>query len=635
MKSRILIALLCLFSAAVLAQDEWKAIEVPEIQQWGAGFACGLQSDAVLFRMQSVDQNYISDAPTMSGNTYCVELAKGNTWMQYPHAPRGIPMGFRGIYDFGVISSKNDSLITFALSDPAGFFEQGAIVTATYYNNRIDNVKEVYSPPAGFLCIHPAMNTAGDQIVFASDKPGGIGGFDLYYVNLLEVGWSEPVSLGPSVNTPGNEVFPSWQGKNLYFSSTGHVGVGALDVYATSPTNQWKQVVPMPAPFNTMQDDFLPLWLSEDVCLLNSDRSGVDAVYRLTRSREESESLMGYTALLDCKGTGVAGAKVTITNALDEDVISDSTDASGRFDIGTLLLNQSYKATFDEVPMEVLRSSLLYIMDDLGNRIMVFVPGVDGTFTFELLDVDDEGGLDMMEAIDESSLLNVQVEGQVYQEKPGDIESGEPIYIMDENGEVMALAYTTDKGKFRFNELTPNARYSFRLDEDSEALNMVIFDGDEEIVIPVEEGSAIYERVSEGEKVNLKNEDGEAITIRHDDLFVIQNIYYQLNSAKLNAVARYQLDQLAEIMVRNPEITIELGSHTDSRGEDAYNMELSNRRAQSCFDYLLANGVVKDRMKAKGYGESVLLNDCGNDEECSEEEHALNRRTEIKIIVQR
>ena len=337
--------------------------------------------------------------------------------------------------------------------------------------------------------------------------------------------------------------------------------------------------------------------------------------------------------MLDCKGTGVAGAKVIITNDLDEDVISDSTDATGRFDIGTLLLNQSYKATFDEVPMEVLRSSLLYIMDDLGNRIMVFVPGADGTFTFELLDVEDEGGLDMMEAIDESSLLNVQVEGQVYQEEPGDIESGEPIYIMDENGEVMALAYTTDKGKFRFNELTPNALYSFRLDEDSEALNMVIFDGDEEIVIPVEEGSAIYERVSEGEEVNLKNEDGEAITIRHDDLFVIQNIYYQLNSAKLNAVARYQLDQLAEIMVRNPEITIELGSHTDSRGEDAYNMELSNRRAQSCFDYLLANGVLKDRMKAKGYGESVLLNGCGNDEECSEEEHALNRRTEIKIIV--
>ncbi|HEX7755837.1 MAG TPA: OmpA family protein, partial [Niabella sp.] len=79
-------------------------------------------------------------------------------------------------------------------------------------------------------------------------------------------------------------------------------------------------------------------------------------------------------------------------------------------------------------------------------------------------------------------------------------------------------------------------------------------------------------------------------------------------------------------------VRIELSSHTDSRGGDAFNMTLSRKRAEAAVRYLVSKGITANRLQAKGYGETRLLNNCGNDVPCSEEQHQLNRRTEIKVI---
>jgi OmpA family len=82
----------------------------------------------------------------------------------------------------------------------------------------------------------------------------------------------------------------------------------------------------------------------------------------------------------------------------------------------------------------------------------------------------------------------------------------------------------------------------------------------------------------------------------------------------------------------NPQIKIELGSHTDARGADQYNMSLSDRRAVAAVDYLTSTqGVDNERITAKGYGESQLVNRCDDGVNCAENDHQLNRRTEIKI----
>ncbi|MNJ97474.1 Photosystem I chlorophyll a apoprotein A2 [compost metagenome] len=116
-----------------------------------------------------------------------------------------------------------------------------------------------------------------------------------------------------------------------------------------------------------------------------------------------------------------------------------------------------------------------------------------------------------------------------------------------------------------------------------------------------------------------------------DKPIVVENIYYDYNKWNIRADAALELDKLVRILKDNPTIEIELGSHTDSRGNDQYNFVLSDKRAYAVVQYLIANGIDSSRLTYKGYGEKVLVNQCGNGVICSEEAHQQNRRTEFKV----
>ncbi len=119
-------------------------------------------------------------------------------------------------------------------------------------------------------------------------------------------------------------------------------------------------------------------------------------------------------------------------------------------------------------------------------------------------------------------------------------------------------------------------------------------------------------------------EIGEAIKV--------ENIYYDKNSAKIREDAAEELDKLIILLKDNPKLLIELSSHTDSRGDDKFNKRLSQKRADAAVEYILDNtGIDPFRIKAKGYGESKLVNKCRDGIECSEARHQKNRRTEFKV----
>lgn len=121
--------------------------------------------------------------------------------------------------------------------------------------------------------------------------------------------------------------------------------------------------------------------------------------------------------------------------------------------------------------------------------------------------------------------------------------------------------------------------------------------------------------------------------IRKNDAFRIENIRYDLNKYDIRVDAAKELDKVILILKDNPTIVVELGSHTDSRASDDYNLTLSQKRAEAAVNYIVTKGKInKNRISAKGYGETLLVNKCANGVECSEEEHARNRRTEIKIM---
>jgi hypothetical protein len=114
-------------------------------------------------------------------------------------------------------------------------------------------------------------------------------------------------------------------------------------------------------------------------------------------------------------------------------------------------------------------------------------------------------------------------------------------------------------------------------------------------------------------------------------MFGVNPIYYDLDKAVIRADAALELDKIVQVLQDNPEISIELGSHTDSRASASYNLKLSQRRADSAVKYIIDHGISANRIKAKGYGESQLINGCTDGVDCSEEAHQENRRTEFKI----
>lgn len=116
-----------------------------------------------------------------------------------------------------------------------------------------------------------------------------------------------------------------------------------------------------------------------------------------------------------------------------------------------------------------------------------------------------------------------------------------------------------------------------------------------------------------------------------NQIFKLENIYYDFNKSEIRPDAATELEKVVTFLNDNPEITVELGSHTDARGSDKYNEKLSDRRAVAAVEYIISKGINAKRITAKGYGEQKLVNRCGNGVECTDEEHQQNRRTEIKI----
>ncbi|OCX51010.1 hypothetical protein BEL04_20030 [Mucilaginibacter sp. PPCGB 2223] len=203
-------------------------------------------------------------------------------------------------------------------------------------------------------------------------------------------------------------------------------------------------------------------------------------------------------------------------------------------------------------------------------------------------------------------------EGVVYDKKTKEVIPGSTVRLTNTNGSV--LEGLSDAG----------GKFGFRLEEKS---NYKI----------------------RGERKSYLSDNQTVTTLRadpnvtiHKDLYLdkielnkairLENIYYDFDESYIREDAAVELDKLIRIMKDNPNIEIELASHTDSRGNDAYNMQLSQERADAAVKYIVDIGDINPRrIKAKGYGETRLLNRCKNGVNCSEAEHQLNRRTEFTI----
>lgn len=205
------------------------------------------------------------------------------------------------------------------------------------------------------------------------------------------------------------------------------------------------------------------------------------------------------------------------------------------------------------------------------------------------------------------------------------------------------------KSKKIISEVTINAYDSF---EDVISSTTTDAEGNYKLELPCDQKIKIIaskENYSNDQKeVTTLKKDGDEIKdinfeiSKYEDLVVKKNgqeqidinpIFFDYDKYDITSQAAIELDKVVFVMEKFPNVKIKIESHTDSRGNDAYNMTLSDNRAKSTLAYILSKGIAVDRIEsAIGYGESRLINKCSNGVKCSEEEHLKNRRSDFIVI---
>jgi outer membrane protein OmpA-like peptidoglycan-associated protein len=224
-------------------------------------------------------------------------------------------------------------------------------------------------------------------------------------------------------------------------------------------------------------------------------------------------------------------------------------------------------------------------------------------------------------------VINYYLQGITYtQDKEGNLQvlPNTKVNLLDERGDIMQDYVTGDDGKFLF-RVYENEDYTMVGETDGYLIKRQGY---------TTKGRAVDPSTLKDLITNITLDTTLVLDkIELNKVFVVDNIYYNFNRAEIREDAAKELDKLVQLLIDNPEIKIELGSHTDSVDSDSFNLLLSQRRAESAVRYIVQNGIAPDRIVAKGYGESKpIARNTNPDGTDNPEGRQKNRRTEFKIL---
>ena len=337
--------------------------------------------------------------------------------------------------------------------------------------------------------------------------------------------------------------------------------------------------------------------------------------------------------------TPLANTTVTLTDENGEIISSTTTNQFGTFAFTNLPSDKDYLLNVDNTDAS-LKDKKIYFVNKSGKEIAV---NDKGKFVFSLLATDK---VTMSQITVKDDDLRVEMKGKVLTDETGKPLSNATVQLVDENGKVLQTVTTDANGGFIFVNLPADKKFMVQLDEKDTKINIKnnysITDAFGKvigkfnlnsgkfkfIVLPTEQRTlaTIYVDDPWLDVLKLKNNK------KTDSITVVENIYFDYGSAEVLDAAKITLDKVVKVMKADPSITIDVSAFTDSRGTDDFNMNLSQKRAQSAVDYIISKGIDKKRITGNGYGESKIINKCKDGTDCTDDEHAQNRRTEFKIL---
>lgn len=451
----------------------------------------------------------------------------------------------------------------------------------------------LYFSKRNFNCLHPSLNPDGTRLIYASDMPGGFGGLDLYVSQKIGESWTDPVNLGTTINTEGNEAFPFMQGDSiLYFSSDGHVGLGALDVYSSRIRGDLFQgPVNLGYPINSTYDDF-GIWVYQgaDSGYVSSNRPGGMGGDDIYKFRELNCNIKGLV-IDSLTFEPIAKAKVKLDNNGGE-VFNLVTNDAGEYEVKLNPLS-NYDMVINSPGYSTRRMVYGCRMKNLENN---------------------------QNQNTRYNIMTEMVKGRSVIMK-GIVKDAETKFILD-----AASVLTQDtRTQLQDNFLT-DAQRKFEFTADN--LDRVVFTASKEGYLT---NTVMINLAATG-----FSQDSviviELEKLRFDKRINIEPIFYDLDKWEIRPDAAAKLDRLIKVMNDNPNIRVEMGSHTDSRATGPYNEKLSEQRATAAIEYLVARGIERYRLTYKYYGETQLIEPCPDGVPCTEEQHQKNHRTEFKVV---
>jgi len=475
--------------------------------------------------------------------------------------------------------------------------------------------------------IHPHIY--GDTLYFASNRPGGFGGYDLWACIIGIDTLGAMINLGSNVNSAGNEGRPFLNNDTLYFTSDrADRGYGKKDIYfhigRNSPSRNAGPGI------NTPFNDFGMVWSSESSAYFTSDRPagrGNDDVYQA--NWHHGRFFNEIIGRLETSTPIVSGSTVRLINLLDGAIATTLIDQNGYFRFRGVEGKKDYSLQFSG--MELGPESTIQLYDKKGNHILQAELGDDQSFRIELLSPQDYF-LPAQPNGDES-ILSIQFQGQTTSDSKAIKEI--VIFLEDSKGDLLGATCTEENGKFSFDQVKPDSRYIIRTEVLDPRMAIHILDSEGEIIetiLPDKTNGYVYVRIPDDrEIITFTNERAERVAVSIDEIFRLPVINYDLDETSLNQSSCTNLLRVANLLKENPDIEIVLSGHTDSRGSAVYNERLSQKRIDSVVAWLAQNGIAQWRVSGRGYGESKILNGCLDGVNCTEEEHALNRRTELQF----
>lgn len=510
-----------------------------------------------------------------------------------------------------------------------------------------DTWSELYPLPFNsteYSVAHPSLTPDGKRLFFSSDMPGGYGGKDLYLAYKENGEWGKPINLGPEINTDGDELYPFYHTDGrLYFASDGHPGLGGQDIFYTDETDSgdWKEVENPGMPINSMYDDY-GLILSKEghYGYFTSNRAGgvgADDIYGFQK-----------------KGVTL---EIEVVDANSGSLLPDA------------FVNACKQFSFEQ--------------QEPGRFKLVLPPGACCQITAggdgflpqtEKICADADGqakvtrvkmALQPLERVSEWV-----VSGKVYNQFNGQPLTGAKVVLTGGQCEDIFELTTDLDGVYHFKARTgccyllrveKNGYFAFASKDwicpDQQTADKVIMDvflqpytqsaqstGTQPVAAAEEKNQKPKKEEPQPDKTQTEpQKTSPPVTItsfeqgdsRYDEdgsITYLLNVYYEVNRSSVRKESVPELIKLHRVLQDNPDLSIEIASHTDSRGSEKSNEILSQRRAEAIVRYLIEKGISRTRLRAKGYGESRPVNDCIDGKECEEEAYQMNRRTEFRVM---